>query len=164
MTDANRKMPDAFPTREEINPTPGNLDEEWAVTHLLGKSLADLTALFLTDENAAFQYQEDFMFMGTAAFRYYFPAYLAYFRSGRSVGDSDTLNAIVSVLENRLQDEPETICAIAPTVLETLRLCEQDFDKFGADPGIYGDLPERIRRLEDAVRALAKSLGSQEGR
>jgi hypothetical protein len=161
MTDAVRKTPDALPTREEINPTPGNLDEEWAVRHLLGKSLADLTALFLADENAAFQYQEDFMFMGAAAFRYYFPAYLAYFRSARSAGDSDTLNAVVGVLENRLQAEPETICAIAPTVLETLRLCEQDFDKFGADPEIYGDLPERIRWLEEAVRTLSKSLCSQ---
>ncbi len=144
-------MTESVPTREEINPTPGNLDEEWAVKHLLGKSLDDLTALFLTDENAAFQYQEDFMFMGAAAFRYYFPAYLEYFRSGRSAGDSDTLNGVVGFLEIRLQVEPEVIRAIAPTVLETLRLCERDFDKFDADPEIYGDLPERIRLLQEAV-------------
>ena len=157
MTDADHKTPDALPTREEINPTPGNLDEEWAVTHLLGKSLADLTALFLTDENAAFQYQEDFMFMGAAAFRYYFPAYLAYLRSERSAGDSDTLNAVVGFLEIRQQYEPETVRAIAPAVLETLHLCEQDYDKFGADPEIYGDMLGRIRRLKEAVRANIKS-------
>lgn len=140
-----------IPRREDINPTPGNLDEESAVKDLLGKSLAELTVEFTTDEQAAFQMQEHFMFMGPKAFQYYFPAYLAYFESDLSNGYSDTVNCVIGFLRFRLETEPETLHTIRPIVLATVRCCLAKYDKFHINTLIYGDLKQQLCSLEQKM-------------
>ncbi|HKQ39872.1 MAG TPA: hypothetical protein VJ063_17470 [Verrucomicrobiae bacterium] len=58
----------SLPTKDEINPWPGDLDGKTAVRHFLGKSLDEAEALF---QEASLVYQEDLMFMGASAFRFY---------------------------------------------------------------------------------------------
>ena len=57
-----------LPTVEEINPIPEDLDGQTAVQNFFGKSLEEAEALFR--ENSLC-YQEDLMFMGASAFRFY---------------------------------------------------------------------------------------------
>lgn len=56
-----------LPTRQDIN-VHDSLDERSACEHFLGKSLLEAETLFR--ENSLY-YQEDLMFMGASAFRFY---------------------------------------------------------------------------------------------
>jgi hypothetical protein len=58
----------SLPTAREINPIPEDLDGRCAERHFLGKTLDEAEALFR--ENSLC-YQEDLMFMGVSAFRFY---------------------------------------------------------------------------------------------
>jgi hypothetical protein len=64
-----------LPTVEEINPVPENLDGQNAVRNFLGKSLDEAEALF---RESSITYQEDLMFMGPPAFRFYVLAAINY--------------------------------------------------------------------------------------
>ena len=61
----------SLPTAKEINPVPENLDGQTAVRNFLGKTLEQITSEF---GHHGLTYQEDLMFMGVAAFCFYFPA------------------------------------------------------------------------------------------
>ncbi len=62
---------------------PEDLDGRCAQEHLLGKSLEKAEALF---GEASIIYQEDVLFMGVTAFRFYVQAAIAYIRSMRAMG------------------------------------------------------------------------------
>jgi hypothetical protein len=61
----------SLPTETQLNPFPADLDGKVVVEHLLGKSVHD--AALLLEENSAY-YQEDYLWMGAAAFCFYAPA------------------------------------------------------------------------------------------
>jgi hypothetical protein len=67
-----------LPTAREINPVPTDLDGKCAERHFLGKTLQQAEALF---REASILYQEDLMFMGPIAFRFYVQAAISYIQS-----------------------------------------------------------------------------------
>jgi hypothetical protein len=79
-----------LPTAKDISPKFGTdyegNDERCAREHFLGKSLDEAEALFR--QNALF-YEEDLLWMGAPAFRYYVPAFIRYIRSEHSRCDPD---------------------------------------------------------------------------
>ena len=77
-----------IPTREDIN-VYGSLDEQAACDHFFGENLKEAEDLFR--ENSQF-YQEDLMWMGPRAFRYYVNAAINYLQSESAGGDSDVLH------------------------------------------------------------------------
>ncbi len=89
-----------LPTEDEINPVPEDLDGKAAVKHFLGKDLEQAEQMF---REAALFYQEDLMFMGPAAFRFYVQAAISYLQSKSATGDSDMINCFASILEFRLE-------------------------------------------------------------
>jgi len=114
----NRAAIMRLPTAEEINPIPDDLDGQHAVQHFLGKTLEEAEALFRED---SITYQEDLMFMGPSAFRFYVQAAINYIQSEAATGDSDIVNCIAGILESRLEFEPDELVAVAERLAEDLR-------------------------------------------
>jgi hypothetical protein len=92
-----------LPTAAEIN-IHDSLDERSACEHFLGKSVAEAETLF---RDNALYYQEDLMFMGPIAFRYYVPAFINYIRGeGSSRGDSDAINCFHGLVKFWIDQYP----------------------------------------------------------
>ena len=72
-----RSTPSPIPSRSDINVF-DTLDERDACEHFLGKNIDEAEALFREDFLC---YQEDLMWMGPRAFRYYVHAAINYIHS-----------------------------------------------------------------------------------
>lgn len=135
-----------LPTRQDIN-VHDSLDERSACEHFLGKTLEEAEGLFR--ENSL-HYQEDLMFMGATAFRFYVRAAVSYIQSEGATGDSDMINCFAGLLEHRLEFEPEELVAVAPLLASACGYILQHYDRFSVTPNIYGDLRPRFQALEQA--------------
>ncbi len=140
-----------LPTAKEISPgfRTGHeaLDERCAREHFSGKTLEEAEELFR--QNALF-YEEDLLWMGAAGFRYYVVAFVRYLESEQSSGDSDALNAFVSLLEQRSR-EPKVVAPIGEFLKGACGYLLQDFERYDADPAIYGDLRGKLQALETSL-------------
>lgn len=141
-----------LPNESDFDPRGGGLDEQSAWRHFGGLTLDE--AREKLSENSLY-YQEDFMFMGPRAFRYYVPAIINYIQSETSTGDADIINCFASILTFRLEIEAAELVAVAPLLVSVCRYIVEHFDRFDAPPESYGDLRLRFRRLE---RAFAKQM------
>jgi hypothetical protein len=133
-----------LPTAKEINPAE-DLDGKCAEKHFLDKTLEQAEALF---REAALVYQEDLMFMGPIAFRFYVQAAINYIRSDAAKGDSDIINCFAGILEHRLEFEAEELVPVAPQLASICAYILQRYDRFMLTPEIYGDLHPRFQALE----------------
>lgn len=136
-----------IPTAKDISPRYDTgyeaLDERSAREHFLGKSLDEAEALFR--QNALY-YEEDLLWMGAAAFRYYVPAFIRYIRSEHSRCDANAINCFESLLRQRA-DESADVAPIAGDLADACRYVLAHYDKFEADPNIYGDLRPKYESL-----------------
>ena len=132
-----------LPTSEQIN-VHDSLDEQHACKTFLGKTLEQAAKLF--QENAL-RYQEDLMWMGPIAFRYYVPAFIGYIQSQESKGDSDAINCFAGLLEFRLEHEPKELSPIALELAAACRHVIEHYDHFDASLEVYGDLRSRYEKL-----------------
>src|SRR5262245_43062169 len=98
-----------LPTRQDIN-VHDSLDERSACERFLGKSLEEAEALFR--ENSLY-YQEDLMFMGATAFRFYVQAVISYIQSDAATGDSDIISCFANTLEHRIEYERDELRPVA---------------------------------------------------
>jgi hypothetical protein len=132
-----------LPTREEIN-IHDSLDERHAAKMFYGKTLEQAEVLFR--ENFLF-YQEDLMWMGVTAFRFYVRAAIRYTRSPESQGDSDAINCFVGLLDFRLEKEHKELRPVAQALADACRYIVAHYDRFDVDDEIYGDLRPRYESL-----------------
>jgi hypothetical protein len=132
-----------LPTREEIN-VHDSLDERWACDKFFGKTVEEAEGYFAENFLSA---QEDLMWMGPVAFRFYVPAAIRYIESEKSKGDSDAINCFVGLLEFRVENEPEEIRPIASELASALRYILENYEKFDVNFAIYGDLRLRSKKL-----------------
>lgn len=131
------------PTAEEINVF-DTLDEQAAVKNFLGKELKEAEALFR--ENFLY-YQEDLMWMGPIAFRFYVPAAISYLLSEAADNDAGAASSFCALIEFRLDYEPISIAPVALIVRAGIRGILFDFDRYACDSQIYGDVAGRYRML-----------------
>jgi hypothetical protein len=136
-----------LPTAKEISPVTENLDGQTAVRNFLGKSLGEAEALF---RESSITYQEDLMFMGAPAFRFYVHAVISYIHSAAATGDSDIISCFTSILEHRLEFEAGELVSVAPLLASVCRYIIENYDRFALTPEIYGDLRPRYQSLEQA--------------
>ena len=122
-----------LPTLSDIN-VHDSLDERWAVGNFLGKTLEQAEELF---RESAITYQEDLMFMGPVAFRFYVPAYVNYLRSAASSGDPDAVNCFVSLVRHRWEFEPDELKPVRELLVSACRTVLAEWDRFGVDENIY---------------------------
>ncbi len=140
-----------LPTREDINVF-DSLDERCACDHFLGKNMDEAQALF---SDNFLRYQEDLVFMGPRAFRFYVHAAMQYLMSPDASGDGDAANSFAGLLEFRLEHERNEV---QPVAGELARICNYLFEnisRFECEPSIYGDVGARYAALNSALEQLA---------
>jgi hypothetical protein len=135
----------SLPTRDDFNIF-NSLDEETACKHFLNKTLIEAQALFRED---GLTYCQDFMWMGPRAFNFYIEALFNYLKSDDSIGDSDIINCLLSVVEYRRNDEkfPSAVGRVRMIIDYVIA----NYDKFQVDRAIYGDLLEKYKILRDEL-------------
>jgi hypothetical protein len=96
-----------LPSAKDISPTGGlDLDEKLALKNFHGKNVKEASDMVF--ENA-FYYQDNFMCMGKKAFAFYFPIYCDYLKSEKSSQDANTVNAILGIIDIRLNFDASSI-------------------------------------------------------
>ncbi|MFH1499445.1 MAG: hypothetical protein ABII82_16670 [Verrucomicrobiota bacterium] len=103
-----------LPTAKDISPRFGRgdegLDEAYARKTFSGKDLSEAEALFR--ENALF-HSESLLWMGQRGFQFYIDAFIAYIRSPYSAGDSDAVNAFLSLIDAKREETNEPLRKIS---------------------------------------------------
>jgi hypothetical protein len=146
----NAKLLMGLPTREEINlrDTPA---EQVACDHFLGKNLDEAEAMFREDP---FLYQEDLLWMGPSAFRFYVEAAIQYIRSRASDGDSDTIACFASILDLRLKRDPSAVIPLAETFRSVCAYVIEHWNKFDAE-SLQADVRPRYIVLQETFKRLS---------
>src|SRR5260221_10826007 len=133
-----------LPTRQDIN-VHDSLDERSACEHFLGKTLQEAEALLR--ENSLY-YQEDLMFMGASAFRFYVQAAITYIQSEAATGDSAIVSCFASILEHRLEYEAEELRPVADRLAAICGYVIEHYSRFDLTPEIYCDIRPRFQKLQ----------------
>ena len=141
----------SLPTREEIN-IHDSLDERSACKNFLGKTLPEAEAMF---QEAPLAYQEDLMFMGLVAFRFYVQAAISYIESESATRDSDMINCFTGVLEHRLEWEQGELVPISGRLASVCAFIIDHYNHFDLTPEIYDDLRPRLVALREALSRLS---------
>ena len=81
-----------MPTERDFDPAGGHLDAQCAWRNFGGLSISQALALFRTNP---IQYQEDFMFMGSRAFAFYFPVIDTFLREFHLTEHEDDSQAAI---------------------------------------------------------------------
>jgi hypothetical protein len=142
-----------LPTERDINVF-DSLDELHAVKNFLGKTLEQAQALFC--ENFLC-YQEDLLFMGPKAFRFYVVAAINYLLSEEANDDPDAASSFCFLIEHRLEYEPTEIIPVGSIIREGILGILNDFDRYGCCE-IYGDVAERYRNLLSRLDACPREI------
>lgn len=148
-----------IPSREEIIGC-GSIEQEAVCKNFLGKNIDEAEDLFRC---ASIVYQEDLMWMGIVAFRYYVNAAINYIRSSVSKGDSGVVNCFAGVLEFRIESDSHQ--DLAPIADDLASICEyiiKNFEKFDVEIYIYGNVHERFALLYDFFVRLKQNNPSIE--
>src|SRR5580765_3333483 len=140
-----------LPTRKDINVC-DSLDERCACDHFLGKNLDEAEALF---RDNFLCYQEDLMFMGPRAFRYYVHAAMQYLISPDASGDSDAASSFAGLLEFRLEHEKSEVMPVAGELAQICKYLFDNIGRFQCEPSIYGDVGARYAALRNRLERLA---------
>ena len=138
------------PTASDIN-IYDSLDERAACEHFLGKDLEEAEAMFRAN---ALYYQEDLMWMGPVAFRYYVPAFIRYIHSDDSQGDADAINCFHGLIRFWLDHYRREVVPIVEPLAAACHYVLSNYHKFEVS-SVYGDLREQFERLLSEVRQSA---------
>jgi hypothetical protein len=138
-----------LPTANEINPIREDLDGKVALDHFLGTSHDEAVALFAD----AFEiYQEDLLFMGPVAFRFYLPAAIQYADSSDAATDAYVAGTMLMVMKHRWEFDRKAIDSARDSML---RYCEGVLERLATievDPDVDGDLGGSFRDFVDLLR------------
>jgi hypothetical protein len=124
-----------------------SLDERVACEHFLGKTLQDAEMMFRTNWD---YYQEDLMWMGPRAFRYYVTAAIRYLQSAASEGTQASY--FTAILDFKILSERLELKPIAAELAATCRYIVENLSKFTEDHPV---------KLEDDLRASSSRLAEQ---
>ena len=139
---------DSLPTREDIDVF-GSLDEKGACKNFLGKTLAQAEEMFRAN---ALYYQEDLMWMGPVAFKFYLPAATRYLASDAAHDDSDGVSALLKTIRFRAGDED--FSTAHHEVNQLIDVVMLHYPKFDIDESIYGDLRATCAELRSMTVSL----------
>lgn len=141
----------SLPTREEIN-VHDDLDGRVACRNFFGKTLEEAEALFRENPSR----DEDLLWMGPIAFRFYVTAAIRFIQSDDSAFQVGFINGLCGTLEWRLECEsPEELIPVAGQLAAVCRYIAEHWSKFGANEEIYGDLQHRYVALQQTFEHLS---------
>jgi hypothetical protein len=147
-----------LPTAKEIDPY-DSLDGQVACKNFLGKSLDEAEVLFR--ENSL-RYQEDLMWMGPVAFRFYVTAVIRYIQSEAAAGDYDIINCFVGLLEFRQEHESAELAPIANQLASICGYIIEQYERFDPRQEVDGDLRARAQGLRNAFLSYGGQLGESQ--
>jgi len=145
-----------IPSREDID-VHGSLDEACASKNFLGKSLDEAEALF---RDNSLRYQEDLLWMGPVAFRFYIHAAINYVQSEHATGDSGIINCLAGTLSFWHEHYPTELVPCASVLADFCGTVLEQFDRYDADPEIYLGLREQYQRLADIFTRNSNATGN----
>ena len=125
--------PDRLPVKADFVSHDGDLDQTVAWDHFGGLTLDEAKMRFA--DNALY-YQEDFMFMGTDAFRFYFSVLDAYLRNAPDEESDDDHESWIIAQCIRAQFESDTVGRLRPIIPAIVDLAEfvrNNIRRFGYD-------------------------------
>jgi hypothetical protein len=137
-----------LPTKEEIN-VYNSLDEITACEHFFNKTLDQAEALFREDSS---YYQEDLMWMGPRAFRFYLQAVINYLQSDDSTGDDHLIDCLYEIVVFRSTEEG--FLSAVDRINEMVDYVINNYGKFDVNRDIYGDLKEKYRQLQNRLKDM----------
>ena len=146
-----------IPSRADID-IYGSPEEENACKHFLGKDMSEAELLFREESTL---YQEDLMWMGPVAFRYYVKAAIHYIQSDEASCDSDMIHAFAGILEFHLHAKPYELISIAGELLSTCDYIIQNNDRYDLTPEIYGNVRSRFAVLSGSFKRLISANKKQ---
>jgi len=123
-------MTDQLPQKSDFVEYPGDLDQECAWQHFGGLTLEEAKSRFA--ENPL-RYQEDFMFMGTGAFLFYFPVLDDHLRNTPEDNEFDDNEAwiIAHCIKNQIEsDETGQLRPIIPAIVDLAVFVRENIDRF----------------------------------
>jgi hypothetical protein len=145
-----------LPSRQDIN-VYDSLDERCACEHFLGKSLDEAEALFR--ENWLY-YQEDLLFMGIGAFRFYVQAAIRYIQSEAATGDSSEVSCFAMILESRLEHESAELVPIADRLASICGYILEQRERFDFTSETLDAHPGRVQTFQQTLLELQKRFKS----
>ena len=151
-----RIMYESLPTKRDFVTHPADLDQNCAWEHFGGLTRDEATARFA--ENPLL-YQEDFMFMGTGAFLYYFPVVVHHLRTTPDQENDDDGEAWILAQCIRAQFESaavDRLRPLIPRVVDLARFVRDNIRRFGEDTPER----ERVARAWAELRDYLQSLGN----
>jgi hypothetical protein len=137
-----------------------SLDARAAWRHFGGLSLQQVYELFQTNP---LEYQEDFMFMGSRAFEYYFPVVDRYLRE--AVPDEDGCMAAILGSGVALQFEWQDSAlsrAVVSEIEDLSAIVQSDLSRFSANPDERKRIGEEWRKV-DTMIAKYKNMSEPGG-
>ncbi|EMI22779.1 hypothetical protein RMSM_00293 [Rhodopirellula maiorica SM1] len=158
MSKRSRKwMAQRLPIKADFVTHSEDLDQNCAWEHFGGLALDEAKTRFA--ENALF-YQEDFMFMGTNAFLFYFPVLDDYLRSVPDEENDDDWESWIIAQCIRAQFDSDTVNRLKPIATPIVELAEfvrDNIRRFGSDDAerqrvadAWTDLVHHIETLGNA--------------
>ena len=140
-----------IPTRKEIN-VHDTLDERVACEHFLGKDLNEAEGLF---RKSAMTYQEDLMWMGPRAFRYYVHSALNYLQSECAAGDWEMVLFFAGILEFWLENYKDEVAPVTTSLAQGCDFIVEHWDRF--DVTADSDLKCRYIALQQSFLRMEMS-------
>ena len=101
---------ESLPTRDDFDAFEGYLDEICAWNNFGGLNLSDAYVKFCESPDI---YQEDFMFMGSVAFSYYFPVIERYIRETRVESEDDIEIEAIWILAHCIHQQFTDPCPVS---------------------------------------------------
>jgi len=135
-----------LPTEQEINPEGDSYDGQMAVDHFIGKTPEQITKELGTWLH--WHFYEDFLWMGSRAFCFYFPAVADYVATAKAKADYEVVDNFCYVLEFRLHSDFAQIRDSFPAIIGFAGYILAHFEDYGYDPEADEDLLQRLRTIQ----------------
>ena len=130
-----------LPTERDIN-ADGSQDGQMAVAHFLGKTREQIMKELAT--RLHWYFYEDYLWMGSRAFCFYFPAVADYVTTAKARTDHQVVDNFCRVIESRLNSDFTQIRDSFPTIVRFAEYVLTHFEEYQEDE----ELRERLRAVK----------------
>jgi len=143
------------PTEDDWGDWKSDMDLKYAHQIFFGKSNKEVQEDFY---RCVIERADELRVMPEAPFRYYMLGFRDFILAGRfQLYDSaDAASCFLSLVESKLQKQPEYIMPIIDDLLETIRLVSDHQVKYEANEDVYGNFQEAYKRIQSLVN---KNIG-----
>lgn len=132
----------------------GDVDEQWAIDHYLGRDIDFTENCYYTFDSLAMV--QDFRLVGVKAFCYYIFGAFRFLQNPRSAGEQDVYAVLPDIILQKIDEDPQAFVPIKGYLLEFCNWATENYPKFKIDAyvNIYGDVRARYGELSSKVSKI----------